>query len=183
MMKITKAKIKEYAKIFDERYGKDYVEKEMKDWLKNNRYLDREGFIKIGMWKSPRPKKHYKNNDDLTVKRITRHSFATDSEKERIECLLDLNGVGYPVASTILHFAFPDRYPIMDFRAIWSLGLKQPKYYCFDFWQKYCAEIKAISERVGENIRTIDKALWQYSVKNQRKSNSRNSEQAVCSPA
>ena len=114
------------------------------------------------MWKSPRPKKHYENNDDLTVKRITRHSFATESEKERIECLLDLKGVGYPVASTILHFAFPERYPIMDFRVIKSLGLKQPKSYTFAFWDEYCCKIRKISKSTGADIRTIDKALWQY---------------------
>ena len=162
MMKITKAKIKEYAKIFDEYDTAANVEKEMKDWLKNNRYLDRKRFIKIGRWKSPRPEKHYKNNDDLTVKRITRHSFATESEKERIECLLDLKGVGYPVVSVILHFAFPGRYPIMDFRVIKSLGLKQPKSYTFAFWDEYCCKIRKISKSTGADIRTIDKALWQY---------------------
>lgn len=166
-MEITKEKIKEYAEIYDEHYTAANVEKEMKDWLKNKRYLDREGFIKVGLWKSARPKKHYESNDDLTVREITRFSFATKSEKARIESLFVLNGVSYPVASVILHFAFPDRYPIMDFRAIWSLGWEKPKDYSFDFWMKYCAEIKEISKRVGENIRTIDKALWHYSKENQ----------------
>jgi len=56
----------------------------------------------------------------------------------------------------------------MDFRAIWSLGWQQPKYYTFDFWQNYCKKIKEISKKVGENIRTIDKALWKYSKQNQK---------------
>lgn len=73
------------------------------------------------------------------------------------------------VASAILHFAFPNKYPILDTRVLWSLGWEQPKYYTFDFWQKYCNEIKGISEKVGENIRTIDKALWEYSKENQSK--------------
>lgn len=62
-------------------------------------------------------------------------------ERVRIESLLGsrrgLKGVGYPVASTILHFAFPSSYAIMDFRVIQSLGWKQPSSYTFDFWQRY----------------------------------------------
>jgi hypothetical protein len=170
MMKIIKEKIREYDQKYDKRYkgtNDEVVEKEMKKWLENNRYLDRERFIKIGLWKSKRPKKKYESNDDLTVREITRFSFTTKSEEARIKSLLALNGVSYPVASVILHFAFPNRYPILDFRVIWSLGREQPKYYTFDFWKKYCDEIKVISRKVGGNIRAVDKALWEYSKENQ----------------
>ena len=182
MMKITKAKIKEYAKKYDYAYNDDNrkVEEKVKGWLKNNRYLDKERFIKTGLWKSQRPRKHYENNDDLTVREITRFSFATESEKERIERLLVLNGVGYPVASVILHFAFPNRYPIMDFRVIESLGLEKPKSYTFAFWDEYCCKIRKISKSTGANIRTIDKALWAYSKEKQKAEKCR---QVPCSPA
>lgn len=37
-------------------------------------------------------------------------------------------GIGtWGVASVILHFAYPDDYMILDFRAVWSLGIRQPK--------------------------------------------------------
>lgn len=169
-MEITKEKIREYAQKYDKRYkGTDdeIIEKKIKKWFKSNHYLDREKFIKIGLWKSKRPKKHYENNNDLTIKEITYFSFTAKSEEVKIKSLKVLNGVSWPVASVILHFAFPNRYPILDFRAIWSLGWEQPKNYTFDFWQKYCKEIKEISKRTGENIRTIDKALWEYSKENQ----------------
>ena len=171
MMKITKEAIKEYASKYNERYSgtdDEIVEKESKKWLKSHRFLDRGRFIKIGLWKSKRPKKKYESNDDLVVGEITRFSFATNSEEARIKSLMVLNGVSYPLASVILHFAFPNKYPIMDFRAIWSLGWQQPKYYTFDFWQKYCKEIKKISGKTGESIRAIDKALWEYSKENQK---------------
>lgn len=171
MMEITKEKIREYAQKYDKRYkgtADEIIEKEMKKWLEGNRYLDREGFIKIGLWKSKRPKKHYEKNADLAIREITQFSFATKSEEVKIKSLLVLNGVSYPLASVILHFASPNRYPIMDFRAIWSLGWEQPKYYTFDFWQKYFNEIQGISKRIGENIRTIDKALWEYSKESQK---------------
>jgi hypothetical protein len=48
------------------------------------------------------------------------------NEKMWIEILTILEGVNYSVASTLLHFAFPDQYPILDFRTIWSLGIEKP---------------------------------------------------------
>lgn len=175
MMEITKGKIKEYVGKYDERYqgtSDELVENEVKAWLENNRFLDRERFIKLGMWKSPRPKRHYEANDERKVKEITMSSFQTENEFQRLESLLGMNGglkgVSYPVASVILHFAFPDRYSILDFRALWSLGWEQPTDYSFAFWQKYCQEIKRISDGTGQSLRTVDKALWEYSKRNQK---------------
>ena len=87
-------------------------------------------------------------------------------EKDRIESLLGrkggLRGIGYPVASTILHFAFPNRYPIMDFRVIRSLNWDKPSTYNFSFWKKYYKRIRAISTKYSFPIRTVEKALWKY---------------------
>lgn len=146
----------------------EYGEKELKEWFKNYRYLDKEKFIRLGRWKSRRPIKHYKNNSDDLVKEITKFSLATSNEEARIKILFILKGVSWPVASVILHFAFPDKYTIMDFRAIWSLGWEQPKSYSFNFWQKYCNEIMRLSKKFNMPIRNMDKALWQYSKENQK---------------
>lgn len=169
-MNFNKKNILKYATAYDNQYKStnEKVEKEIKCLLKKQRYLKKEEFVKIGEWKSKRPRKHYKSkeNDDLTVKKITRCSFSTKDERTKIEALIGqqggLKGVGYPVASTILHFAFPHKYPIMDFRIIRSLGLKQPSTYKFDFWKGYCKKIQAISKKYSLLIRTVDKALWKY---------------------
>src|SRR3989344_8077820 len=100
MMEITKEKIKEYARKYDERYSgtnDEIVEKEIKKWLGSHRYLDRERFIRVGLWKSKRPKKKYESNSDLMVKEITRFSFTTNNEEVRIKSLLIFNGVSYPL--------------------------------------------------------------------------------------
>jgi len=175
MMKINKKNILVYEK----RYDADYkpkgrvVEEEMKRLLKKQRYLRREDLIRIGNWKSKRSKRHYENeeNDDLTVREITHLSFNAKSEKARINSLLTLKGVGWPVASAILHFAFPAKYPIMDFRVISSLSLDQPSSYNFSFWQKYCCEIHKISKKYKLPLRTVEKALWKYSKENQKSKN------------
>ena len=43
-----------------------------------------------------------------------------------------------PTASVPLHLAHRDPQPILDFRALWSLGVdKQPSYYSFELWERY----------------------------------------------
>lgn len=166
-MNINSKNILKYANAYDEQYRNtddEAVEIEMKRLLKKRRYLRQKELVKIGRWKSKRPTRHYgsRENDDLTVGEITKFSFSTTSERARIESLLILRGVNWPVASAILHFAFPNKYPIMDFRVIRSLGLEQPSTYNFSFWRKYCKEILVISQKCGMRIRTVEKALWKY---------------------
>lgn len=138
-------------------------EQELKEWFKHHRYLDKDNFVKLGRWKSKRPTKHYQSNRNELIKEITKLSLAAKDEEVQIKLLLVLKGVSWPVASVILHFAFPDKYPIMDFRVIESLGWNKPKSYNFEFWQKYCARIKEIADELVFDIRTVEKALWKYS--------------------
>lgn len=178
MMNIKKESILKYAAAYDKQYRDtedEKIEVEMKRLLQKQRYLRKKELVKIGRWKSKRPTRHYESgeNDDLTVKEITEFSFRTKSDKARVKSLLTLKGVSWPVASTILHFVFPARYPIMDFRVIWSLGWVQPSNYNFAFWQKYCKAINAISRRYNLPIRTVEKSLWKYSREHQRANSSR----------
>lgn len=167
---LTKENIIKYAERYDFQYIKnneDVAEMEVKSWLENNRFLNKEMFMKLCLWKSRRPKRQYEKNCEDIIKEITRLSLSSDNEEARIKILMCLQGVSFPVASTILHFAFPDRYTIMDFRAIWSLGWQQPKNYTFEFWDEYNREIKKIANQFNVTMRIVDKALWQYSKENQ----------------
>ena len=171
MMPINMETILEYASRYDssQKPQDRATEEKMKSLLEEQRHLGRDELVEIGVWKTPRQKRRYQSNDELAVKEITKFSFSAKSERARIGVLLALDGVSYAVASTILHFAFPRRYPILDFRALWSLGWKQPSSYNVEFWEKYCAEIRDLSKKLNLPIRTIDKALWQYSREHQGK--------------
>src|SRR5258706_862316 len=163
-LKIKTAKIGELAERYDEMFsGKNdqKVEKELIEWFKIHRYLDRENFIKLGMWKSPRPKKYYtdESNSDDEIRKVTEQSISSRDEFTKISVPQSLKGVSWPVASVILHFAEPDKYMIMDFRAIWSLGFSETKSYNFDFWMKYTQKARMVSVKTGESMRTLDKAL------------------------
>ncbi len=165
MLRLTRDNVTEWA----ERYDQDAttqdkaVEKEMKDKLVTQRFLTKDDLVKIGLWKSRRPKKWYESNDDEVVRELTGFSFAATTEGARIGALCALNGVSFPVASVVLHFAFPECYPILDFRALESLGEPQPQSYNLERWLAYCKQVKSIAEKLRLPLRTVDKALWQYS--------------------
>jgi len=51
--------------------------------------------------------------------------------------LLAFKGVSFPTASVILHFCVSSQYPILDVRAMWSLGIEKPGPYTIDHWRSY----------------------------------------------
>ncbi|MDW3647637.1 MAG: hypothetical protein R8P61_11265 [Bacteroidia bacterium] len=136
---------------------------------KRNKFLSYEDFISICAWKTPRSKPKVESNDEAYVKEITNISFTTKSDQLRIEILTLLNGVGWPTASTILHFCHREEFPILDFRALYSLGLDSiPNQYKYNFWKEYTTYCRFLSKELNLDLRTIDKGLWQYSKENQK---------------
>ncbi|MCX6261371.1 MAG: hypothetical protein NTY95_11165 [Bacteroidia bacterium] len=171
MFKISREHIIKYANKFDEVYGLNndsITENELKKKIKSQDCLTKDDFLKIGRWKSPRPIKYYESNSKSLIKKITTISFHTKHEKIKIEALTILKGCHYPLASVILHFKYPTLYPIIDFRALWSLwGMEHSITYTFELWWKYVEEIRKISKSCNLDCRTIDKALWKYSEEHQ----------------
>lgn len=79
-----------------------------------------------------------------------------------------LVGVGMPVASTLLHWFHKDPFPILDFRALWSLGIEMPSSYSLEFWEGYVTVSRGIAADWNVDMRTLDKGLWQFSAEHQR---------------
>lgn len=134
---------------------------------KNRGYLTRPEFLSLCAWKTPRSKPRCAANAPALVQEATEVSLAARHEELRIGALLVLDGVGWPTASVILHFCSKDQYPILDFRAIWSLNSQQPSAYTFHFWWEYVVCCRTIAKRNGVSMRTLDRALWQYSKERQ----------------
>jgi len=101
------------------------------------------------------------------IKELTSFALSSKDEFIRIMCPQLLKGVSWGVASVILHFTYPSDYSIIDFRAVWSLGWKQPQFYTFDYWMNYTIHIRELAKKINAIPRVIDKALWQYSKENQ----------------
>ena len=122
----------------------------------------------IALWKSKRRAALVKTNPEGFVREITSFAFTAEYERSRVGALVLLRGVQFPTASVILHFCVDSTYPILDFRAIWSLGLDKPAFYTPDYWEKYTEVCRSLAAKHGLSVRELDMALWQYSREHQR---------------
>ena len=130
-------------------------------------FLTKKDLQKVAKWKSPRSARHIEKNCEEYIKEVTAFALRTTSERARIEAFTVLDGVSWPTASVILHFFHKEEYPILDFRALWSVMLEEPNQYTFTFWWPYVQFCRELSRRNGVDMRTLDRALWQYSKENQ----------------
>jgi hypothetical protein len=105
-------------------------------------YLTRDQFLTIAEWKTARSRSRCRKNDAGYVKEVTSN---------------------WPTASVILHFCDRGRYPIVDVRALWSLGVTTPPAIDFLVWMEYTRFLRGVSADAGVSMRTLDRALWQYS--------------------
>lgn len=130
-------------------------------------FLTKHQFVSVCEWKSPRAKPRFESNDPDLVREVSALARTTQSERMRIQIWTLLSGVNWPTASVFLHFAFPDQYPILDVRALWSLGVDRPPTYNFDFWERYTGTCRSLAKKAGVTMRELDQALWKYSQDNQ----------------
>ena len=153
-----------------ERYGYPLNEDSVLDLtpiIQKQRYITKDQLETICKWKSPRSAGNMLSNDSEFVKEITTFTFKTENERGRIESLTLLDGVGWPSASVMLHLYHPDPYPLLDFRALWSIGVETVPNYKYEFWWDYVCFCRKLSINTNVSMRTLDKALWQYSKENQ----------------
>jgi hypothetical protein len=135
--------------------------------IRSRGYLTRRDLMAMCYWKSPRTQPRVATNDSATVQELTRVALATSDEEAKMALLRQLHGVSWPSASVILHFCDRRPYPILDVRALWSLGYVTPPRYDFPFWWAYTDFLRRLRRRTGRHMRTIDRALWQYSAERQ----------------
>ena len=119
-------------------------------------------------WKSPRTQPRCRENTAEDVRVLTQAAFGTRDEALKMGLLRRLCGVDWPTASALLHFCDVRPYPILDYRALWSLGYSNPPHYTMPFWLGYVAFVRDVARRSGHSIRVVDRALWQYSKARQR---------------
>jgi hypothetical protein len=131
-------------------------------------YYTKPELVLVCEWKTVRSRRRVADNTAAFVEGLTRVAFAAEDESERMAALCALKGVNPPTASVLLHFAFPDRYPIIDWRALESLGQPRQPAYTIDYWLAYVDACRKLASQAGVSMRVLDKALWQYSRGRQR---------------
>ena len=126
-------------------------------------YYTKPEFLELSWWKSPRTQSRCAKNPARYVEEISTIALSAKCERIRIEILTLLYGVSWPTASVLLHFGSTEAYPILDFRALESLGIEVPPRYDFEFWWGYTRFCRGLARERGVSMRYLDRALWQYS--------------------
>ncbi|MCA9953831.1 MAG: hypothetical protein KC434_03875 [Anaerolineales bacterium] len=165
-LRFPKTEILEYATRY-EYPNEDVIMQEIAPQIRQQQFVAQEQLVVLCNWKSPRIRTRCAANDPEFVKSATQTAFHTSNEQLRVEVLTLLSGVGWPMASVLLHWGHVDPYPILDFRALWSLGFDVLPHYNFEFWWAYTQFCRQLAQEAGVSMRTLDRALWQYSKENQ----------------
>jgi hypothetical protein len=123
----------------------------------------RENLKVIVNWKSTRRAALIDDNkDDHIAVALKFASAASTPEFMAVAVLTALHGVGIPMASAILTAINPEKYTILDFRALQSLGVENwPG--SVGYYVSYLEACRELAARHGKSLRTLDRALWQWS--------------------
>ena len=176
-MILDRETIKFYAYLYDRDYPDSDADLENRIWegMKNatqRGYMTRKELWLIAKWKSRRSAHHINSNTNAEIRKATEILFAPDVHERQQECieefLMQLTGVNYPVASTILYFRFPNLYPIIDFRVLemvgvpikYRFGVRQGIRYNFSMWSEYVKLCQNTANDYGFTVREVEKALW-----------------------
>jgi hypothetical protein len=108
-----------------------------------------------------------RNTDDEIARALRFASGIGTSEKSAVETLYGLHGVGIPVASAILTMINPEKYTIIDYRALESLGVSKKDAtvaaQSIDYYLAYLQKCRELSRQYKVSLRTLDRALWKWS--------------------
>lgn len=105
-----------------------------------------------------------KRNTDEEIADALQLAVRAAADRSAVAVLCGLNGVEVPVASAILTAINPERFTIIDFRALESLGItNRQAYYTIDFFIDYLRFCRGLASQCRVGLRTLDRALWQWS--------------------
>jgi hypothetical protein len=125
-------------------------------------------FIRLINWKSPRIRPIFEKRGYKEYQPIIKKCLVADDD-DKMAILDDAYGIGAPVASTILHFTYPDLFPIIDFRtaeALYHFGLIESPKVNAKRYAEFRDAILDIRKRHDRwSLRQIDMALFAYDKK------------------
>lgn len=172
--------IEKWGQIYDIIEGDDKKYGEIIEKVKQN--ISKIGTIpsdtleNIYNWKAPRAKRYVNWDDYHKYEEVFRNALQAPKDK-KIEILIDLSGVGIPLASTILHFIYPEIFPIVDFRTVEVLqnaGYLEKSKSLYHFrntiqgYGLFCSVILDIGQQnPNRSLRQIDKSLFAYHKKSE----------------
>ena len=88
--------------------------------VRSRGWFNRDEFVAMGMWKSPRPKQHYLSNDPETIISVSGKALVAPTDREKLTKLIELRGVSMPTATAILTLIYPENFGVIDIH-VWKL--------------------------------------------------------------
>jgi len=133
--------------------------------------ISRQTFEHIYDWKAARAKRHVRWKKFRIYTKGLREALRAADDR-RVAILDDLPGIGIPVASTLLHFIYPKRFPIVDYRTVEALQDldcldKSRSLYSFRDTPEGYGVFRQVMLNIARqhpkwSLRQIDRALFAY---------------------
>jgi len=124
--------------------------------------FSRENLRMIVAWKSSRSTGLLAKNSDADIADALRLAVGAETERAAVAVLPGLRGVEIPVASAVMTAIHPERYTILDYRALEALGVSR-SFYTIDFYLEYLACCRGLARKRPGGLRELDRAMWQWS--------------------
>lgn len=124
----------------------------------------------IVRWKSERAVHYLIGNSSEKIRRVLSVAASPESDTgAAVTALLELHGVDLPVASAILAAIYPERYTVLDYRALEALGHARHDVHFYEEYLDFCKRL-ADSNIVRPQsdlpaptpLRALDRALWEW---------------------
>ena len=135
-------------------------------------YLTEKDFDKVLLWKLGgqywRSHALRGANTDEIIRAVTGLALTIthpdkDYEMElRVGVLCTLRGVGVPVASTVLSFAYPEEYAVIDFRSWRQVFPDKQPMFSIQGYKNYMREIRRLARKLGWTAQETDWAIWEH---------------------
>jgi hypothetical protein len=115
----------------------------------------------ICRWKSPRRIRLLDKNTDAEIAQALKQAIGAVGVKEAVCSLITLAGVGVKMASAILTAIDPERFTVLDVRALEALGVKNSE--DVNLYVLYVEACRSMAKKYGVTMRDFDRANWQWS--------------------
>lgn len=170
---IDKSFVQKWSSNYNKRFygGCDQSEeKAIREWLSRQvdpKYLDKEYFVRLGMWKTKRQTSNYRANEESKIIEVTCYAYQSSDPIIKLRVLRTLRGVGVAVGATILHYLQPELFPIFDYHArttlkeacLWTRKIDDSSERA---WLEYLDTMRGLSSALSVSLRDLDKALFAY---------------------
>ena len=121
----------------------------------------------ILIWKKVLPRNQKRFDWQSPAYEATVRECLKASDSKRLALIAALPGIGVPGASTIVHFIYPDSFPIVDVRTSETLYvagcIPKPQAGSLAQYSKFRSVMLKIRQTSGSrNLRELDRALFAY---------------------